>query len=50
MRNEPVPQEITVDQKTTAFLTLDLNCRCEDPKEPCYKPINPVAKFLDRPR
>jgi len=50
MPNKPVPQEVTVDPKTTALLVLDLNCRCEDPKEPCYKLINPVAKFLDRAR
>jgi nicotinamidase-related amidase len=50
MPNKPTPQEVTVDSKTTAFLVLDLNCRCEDPKEPCYKLINPVAKFLERAR
>jgi len=50
MPNKPIPQEVTVDPKTTAFLVLDLNCRCEDPKEPCYKLINPVAKFLERAR
>src|SRR6266540_448877 len=50
MPNKPTPQEVTVDAKTTALLVLDLNCRCEDPKEPCYKLIDPVAKFLDRSR
>ena len=50
MPNKPVPQEITVYAISTALLVLDLNCRCEDPKEPCYKLINPVAKFLDRAR
>jgi len=50
MPNKPIPQEVTVDPKTTAFLVLDLNCRCEDPKEPCYKLINPVAQFLERAR
>jgi nicotinamidase-related amidase len=50
MPNKPTPQDVTVDAKTTALLVLDLNCRCEDPKEPCYKLINPVAKFLDRAR
>lgn len=33
MPNKPAPQEVTVDPKTTAFLVLDLNCRCEDPQE-----------------
>src|SRR5437879_13670907 len=50
MPNKPVPQDVTVDSKTTALLVLDLNCRCENPEEPCYKLINPVAKFLDRAR
>ena len=50
MPNKPTPQDVTVDPKATALLVLDLNCRCEDPKEPCYKLINPVAKFLERAR
>ena len=50
MPNKPVPQEVTVDPKTTALLVLDLNCRCENPEEPCYKLIDPVANFLDRAR
>src|SRR6516165_5742391 len=50
MPNKPIPQEVTVDPKTTAFLVLDLNCRCENPAEPCYKLIDPVANFLDRAR
>jgi nicotinamidase-related amidase len=48
--HKPVPQEVTVDPKTTALLVLDLNSRCENPEEPCYKLIDPVAKFLDRAR
>src|SRR5438445_10370722 len=50
MPNKPIPQDVTVDSKTTALLVLDLNCRCENPEEPCYKLIDPVAKFLDRAR
>jgi len=50
MPNKLTSQEVTVDSKTAALLVLDLNCRCEDPKEPCYKLINPVAKFLGRAR
>lgn len=50
MPNKPVPQEVTVDPKTTALLVLDLNCRCEDPKERCHQLIDPVAKFLERAR
>jgi nicotinamidase-related amidase len=50
MPNKPVPQEVTVDAKSTALLVLDLNRRCEDPKERCHQLIEPVAKFLDRAR
>jgi nicotinamidase-related amidase len=50
MPNKPVPKEVIVDPKVTALLVLDLNCRCEDPREPCHKLIDPVAKFLERAR
>ena len=50
MPNKPIPQEVVGEAKTTALLVLDLNCRCEDPKEACNKLIEPVAKFLDRAR
>jgi nicotinamidase-related amidase len=50
MPNKPIPQEVSVHAKTTALLVLDLNSRCENPQEPCYKLIEPVAKFLDRAR
>jgi nicotinamidase-related amidase len=50
MPNKPIPQEVSVDSKTTALLVLDLNARCENPEEPCHKLIEPVAKFLDRAR
>jgi len=50
MPNKPILQEVNVDPKTTALLVLDLNSRCENPEEPCYKLIDPVAKFLDRAR
>jgi len=50
MPNKPIPQEVTVDPKTTALLVLDLNCRCENPEERCNQLIDPVAKFLDRAR
>jgi nicotinamidase-related amidase len=50
MPNKPIPQEVTVDPKSTALLVLDLNARCENPEEPCYKLIEPVAKFLARAR
>ena len=50
MPNKPSPIDVTVDAKTTGLLVLDLNARCEDPKEPCHKLVEPVAKFLPRAR
>jgi len=50
MPNKPTPKEIIVDPKTTALLVLDLNARCENPEERCYKLVDPVAKFLPRAR
>ena len=50
MPNKPNPIDVTVDAKTTGLLVLDLNARCEDPKEPCHKLVEPVAKFLPRAR
>ncbi len=50
MPNKPNPIDVTVDAKTTGLLVLDLNARCEDPKEPCHKLVEPVARFLPRAR
>ncbi len=50
MPNKPIPIDVTVDARTTGLLVLDLNARCEDPKEPCHKLVGPVAKFLPRAR
>ena len=50
MPNKPNPVDVTVNTRTTGLLVLDLNARCEDPKEPCHKLIEPVAKFLPRAR
>lgn len=50
MPNKPEFVDIDVDPKTTAFLVLDLNARCEDPKERCHELIEPVAEFLARAR
>ncbi len=50
MPNKPNPIDVTLDAKTTGLLVLDLNARCEDPKEPCHKLVEPVAKFLSRAR
>jgi len=48
--NKPEHVDVKVDAKATALLVLDLNARCEDPKEHCHKLIEPVAKFLARAR
>ena len=50
MPNKPEFVDVRVDPKTTAFLVLDLNARCEDPKERCHRLIEPVADFLARAR
>jgi len=50
MPNKPAPADVTVDVKTSALLVLDLNARCEDPKQVCRKLVEPVAKFLGRAR
>lgn len=50
MPNKPEHVDVKVDGKTTALLVLDLNARCEDPKQDCHKLIEPVAKFLARAR
>ncbi len=50
MPNKPNPIDVTVDARTTGLLVLDLNARCEDPKQPCHKLVEPVAKFLARAR
>ena len=50
MPNKPQFVDVRLDPKTTAFLVLDLNARCEDPKERCHQLIEPVAGFLDRAR
>lgn len=50
MPNKPVPADMTVDVKSSALVVLDLNARCEDPKQVCHKLVEPVAKFLARAR
>jgi len=48
MPNKPVPQEVTVDSKQRpARFGFELSLRKS--RGPCYKLINPVAKF-PRPR
>ena len=49
-RNRPEPKSLTLDSKPTAILVLDLNARCEDPKQVCSKITAPLGEFLDRAR
>jgi nicotinamidase-related amidase len=48
--NRPVPKTVTLDAKTGAILVLDLNARCEDPKQVCSKLMQGVGTFLERAR
>jgi nicotinamidase-related amidase len=48
--NRPEPKPITLDGKTTAVLVLDLNARCDDPKQICSKITEPVGDFLEKAR
>src|SRR5215470_13798492 len=35
--NRPEPKPLTLEGKSTAILVLDLNARCDDPKQVCSK-------------
>ena len=48
--NRPEPKPVTLDSKNTAVLVLDLNARCDDPKQVCSKITAPLGDFLDRAR
>src|SRR5262245_9864106 len=48
--NRPEPMPLTLDSKSTAILVLDLNARCDDPKQVCSKITAPVGEFLDKAR
>ena len=48
--NRPQPQDLKLDFHSTAVLVLDLSSRCEDPKEICYKLMEPLAEFLENAR
>ena len=48
--NRPEPKPVTLDSKTTAILVLDLNARCDDPKQVCSKITAPLGDFLDKAR
>ena len=48
--NRPEPKPVTMDSKSTAILVLDLNARCDDPKQVCSKITAPLGDFLDKAR
>jgi nicotinamidase-related amidase len=48
--NRPEAKPLTLDNKTTAILVLDMNARCDDPKQVCSKIAAPLGGFLDKAR
>jgi nicotinamidase-related amidase len=48
--NRPEPKPLTLDPKTTAILVLDMNARCDDPKQVCSKIAPALGEFLERAR
>ena len=48
--NRPEAKPLTLDSKSTAVLVLDLNARCDDPKQVCSKITAPLGDFLDKAR
>jgi len=48
--NRPEAKALSLDSKSTAVLVLDLNARCDDPKQVCSKIIAPLGDFLDKAR
>ena len=48
--HRPDPKPLTLDTKTTAVLVLDMNARCDDPKQVCSRIAPAVGEFLDRAR
>ena len=48
--HRPDPKPLTLDAKTTAVLVLDMNARCDDPKQVCSRIAPAVGEFLDTAR
>lgn len=48
--NRPEAKALSLDSKSTAILVLDLNARCDDPKQVCSKITAPLGDFLDKAR
>jgi len=48
--NRPEAKPLTLDSKTTAIMVLDMNARCDDPKQVCSKIAAPLGDFLEKAR
>ena len=48
--NRPEPKSLTLDSQSTAILVLDLNARCDDPKQVCSKITASLGEFLNNAR
>ena len=48
--NRPEPQSLTLGNKTTSVVVLDMSRRCENPQEVCSNLMTPLAEFLERAR
>jgi nicotinamidase-related amidase len=48
--NRPEAKAVTLDSNTTTIVVLDLNARCNDPKQVCSKIAAPVGDFLEKAR
>ena len=48
--NRPEAKPLSLDSKTTTILVLDMNARCDDPKQVCSRIAAPVGEFLEKAR
>lgn len=48
--NKPQAEPVSLDSKTTAILVLDLNARCEKPKQICSQLMSAVGELLEKAR
>ena len=47
---KPQPTQVRLDPKETAIAVLDLNVRCDDPKDICSELMKGLGAFLERAR
>jgi nicotinamidase-related amidase len=48
--NRPEAKALALDSKTTAIMVLDMNARCDDPKQVCSKITVALGEFLEKAR